>query len=62
MTEVIENTLNILTRITNCKAILLLKFNDDELSVLSFLGNNSEKYEQFYDSLFQHYNSFAFRY
>ena len=57
MTEVIENTLNILTRITNCKAILLLKFNDDELSVLSFLGNNSEKYEQFYDSLFQHYKN-----
>ena len=57
MAEIIENTLNILTRITNSKSILLLKFNDNELSVLSFLGDDPDKYKQFYVSLFQHYKN-----
>ena len=54
---VIENTLNILTRITGSKSILLLKFSDAGLSVLSFIGDDSDKYKQFYDSLFQLYKN-----
>ncbi|MCG6915182.1 PAS domain-containing sensor histidine kinase [bacterium BMS3Abin03] len=52
MLDLIENTLGILTRITNSKAILLLKLNDVEVSVLSFLGDNPENYTQFNSSLF----------
>ena len=57
MPDQIENTIRILTRITNSKTILLLKVNNFEISVLSFVGDSPEKYIQFNSSLFQLYKS-----
>ena len=40
MNELIDNTFKILARVTNSKTGLLLRFNNFESSVISFVGGN----------------------
>ncbi|MFB3057101.1 MAG: sensor histidine kinase [Ignavibacteriaceae bacterium] len=51
MNELIDNTFKILTKITNSKTGLLLRFNNFESSVMSFVGNNISKFEEFNQAL-----------
>ncbi|MCH6573690.1 MAG: hypothetical protein IH795_00575, partial [Bacteroidetes bacterium] len=47
MNELIDNTFKILAKITNSKTGLLLRFNNFESSVMSFVGNKLSKFEEF---------------
>jgi len=51
MNELIDNTFKILAKVTNSKAGLLLRFNNFESSVMSFVGGNPAKFEEFNQAL-----------
>jgi PAS domain S-box-containing protein len=51
MNELIDNTFKILAKITNSKTGFLLRFNNFESSVLSFVGGKPGKFEEFNQSL-----------
>jgi PAS domain S-box-containing protein len=51
MNELIDNTFKILARVTNSKTGLLLRFNNFESSVISFVGGNPVVFEEFKQSL-----------
>ena len=57
MNELIDNTFKIFTKITNSKTGLLLRFNNFESSVMSFVGNNISKFEEFNQALSHLYRS-----
>ncbi len=57
MTGSIDNTLFILAKITKSKAALLLKLNNLESRVISFVGENPNKLTEFNDSLFHLHKS-----
>ena len=51
MNELINNTFKILAKVTNSKTGLLLRFNNFESSVISFVGGNPVMFEEFNQSL-----------
>lgn len=51
MSELIDNTFKILAKVTNSKTGLLLRFNNFESSVMSFVGCNPTTFEAFIQSL-----------
>jgi PAS domain S-box-containing protein len=51
MNELINSTFNILAKVTNSKTGFLLRFNNFESSVMSFVGGNPVKFEEFNKSL-----------
>ncbi|MGB5850539.1 MAG: PAS domain-containing sensor histidine kinase [Ignavibacteriaceae bacterium] len=51
MTELIDNTFKILAKVTNSKTGFLIRFNNFESYVLSFVGGNPVKFEEFNQSL-----------
>jgi len=51
MNELIDNTFKILAKVTNSKVGLLLRFNNFESSVMSFVGGNPAKFEEFNQAL-----------
>jgi len=51
MFEIIENTFQILAKVSNSKNAMLLSINNFETSVISFIGNNPEKYKEFNKAL-----------
>lgn len=51
MNELIDNTFKILAKVTNSKTGLLLRFNNFESSVMSFVGCNPATFEEFIQSL-----------
>ncbi len=51
MNELIDNTFKILAKVTNSKTGLLLRFNNFESSVISFVGGNPVMFEEFNQSL-----------
>ena len=52
MVEIIENTFRILAKVTNSRKAMLIKINNFETSVISFIGNNPEKFDEFNKALF----------
>ncbi|UCH66556.1 MAG: PAS domain S-box protein [Ignavibacterium sp.] len=51
MIEIIENTFRILARVTNSKTAMLLSINNFETSVISFVGENPDKFNEFKKAL-----------
>ncbi len=47
MVEIIENTFRILAKVTNSKNALLLRINNVETSVISFIGEDPDKFNEF---------------
>ncbi len=57
MNELIDNTFNILAKVTNSKTGLLLRFNNFESSVISFIGGNPDRFEEFNNALYHLHKS-----
>jgi PAS domain S-box-containing protein len=51
MNELIKSTFNILVKVTNSKTGLLIRFNNFESSIISFVGGNPVNFEEFNQSL-----------
>ncbi|MFC2102842.1 ATP-binding protein [Bacteroidota bacterium] len=52
MIELLENTLNILTKVTNSKTALLLRFGSDKNSIVHVSGSKASTFKEFNDVLF----------
>ena len=55
MTELVNNTFQILVKVTNCKEALLMRVNNLEHSLIAVAGGESDKFRKLAESIFQLY-------